>query len=97
MTAYPEPATLLTGGRRERLAAHLSGPRIDTRVIPDRDEQHPGRDWDAWALRHGYVRTNPGGDPAHYIQVARCSRSSWTWCQETPGRRAPPPTRSPFS
>ena len=29
------------------------------------------RDWDTWALRHGYVRTNPGGDPAHYIRAPR--------------------------
>ena len=25
------------------------------------------RDWDAWALGHGYLRTNPGQWPAHYV------------------------------
>lgn len=25
------------------------------------------RDWDDWASRHGYRRTNPGLEPAHYV------------------------------
>lgn len=72
MSAYTEPATLHTDGSNARLAAHSIGARIDTSIVPDRDEQHPGRDWDAWAAASGYWRTNPGQEPAHFIQVARC-------------------------